>query len=104
MPVQPGYRVWGTFTPLTLAASPLTSQWIDTTGFTIFLPWFSFAGGTSTFTVEGGTDGTNADADFAYAGLVSGTAVTVISPLIRFRVVQTVADATKTKIFIQARA
>lgn len=104
MPVLPGYKIWEWLTPLTVANSPLTSPWIDTTGFTTVFPWFSFAGGTSTPTIEGSADGANVDADFSYSAPTSATAFSVISPFIRFKVVQTAADATKTKIFLQSRA
>jgi hypothetical protein len=104
-PTLPGYKIFENSAVVTTAASPLLSAWIDTTGFTIVVPWFTFAGGTTVFTVEGNFDGVSAaDADFNYASLTSGTAFTVISPFIRFRLVQTVADATKSKIFIQVRA
>ena len=103
-PVLPGYKVWEYWTPLLVSASPLLSPWIDTTGFTILLPWFVFAGGTSVFSIDGSLDGSTADADFNYAAPTSGTPVTVISPFLRFHVVQSASDATKSKIFLQARA
>lgn len=103
-PTLPGYKLFENSAVVTTAASPLLSAWIDTTGFTTVLPWFVFAGGTTVFTAEGSFDGSAVDADFAYAALTSATAFPVVSPFIRFRLVQTVADATKSKIFIQARA
>jgi hypothetical protein len=104
MPVLPGYKLWEWTTPLTQAASPLLSAWFDTTGYTTLLPFMISAGGTTVYGIDGSFDGTNADADFAYAAPTSGTPVTILSPYIRFKVTQTVADATKTKIFLQARA
>lgn len=103
-PTPPGYTVWEWSAPLTVAASPLVSPWIDTGGFTQVVPFFVFAGGTSTPAIQGSFDGSTADADFAYAAPVSGTAFNVLSPYIRFQVTQTVADATKTKIYLKTRA
>jgi hypothetical protein len=103
-PTPPGYTVWEYTAPaLTQAASPLLGPWIDTAGFTQVVPFFIFAGGTSTPAIDGSFDGATADADFAYAAPTSGTAFTVVSPYIRFKVTQTVADATKTKIHLKTR-
>jgi len=109
MPTLPGNKVFATYTPLTTALSPFVSGWIDTTGYTQVFCWGAFAGGTTVVTVEGSFDGTNLDTDAAYAGVTNATFTTpatfaVISTFIRVRIVQTVADATKTKIFMQARA
>jgi hypothetical protein len=106
MPIQPGYRVWETLTPLTLAASPLLSPWVDTTGFTKLLSWLAVAGGTTVVTVEYGTDGATADGDFTPQTVTAGamSSLDVLGPWLRFRLVQTVADATKTKLYVQARA
>jgi hypothetical protein len=100
----PGAQLWQTTDPVLLANSPLVSPWINTEGFASILPWFSFAGGTSAHSIEGSFDGANADADFAYAAPVSGTAFDVRSPFIRWRTVQTVANATKSKVVLRARA
>jgi hypothetical protein len=89
-------------TPLLLAASPLVTPWFDTNGgASQIVPWFVFAGGTSTHSLEGSFDGINADADFAYAAPTSGTAFAVVSPWVRWRTVQTVADATKSKLVLR---
>lgn len=88
---------------LTVAASPLLSAWLDVSGLTSVLPWFAFASGTSTHSIEGSWDGVSADADFAYTAPTSGTAFTVISPFIRWRTVQSAADATKSKVYLAAR-
>lgn len=98
-----GATLWQNTDPLLLANSPLVSPWIPCEGFSAVLPWFSFAGGTSTHSVEGSFDGANADADFAYAAPTSGTAFDVRSPFIRWRTVQTVANATKSKITLKAK-
>jgi hypothetical protein len=104
MPLLPGYKIWEYTTPLTVAASPLLSPWFDTTGYTQVLPFMLSAGGTTVYSIDGSFDGATADADFAYTAPTTGTTFSVVSPYIRFHVVQTVADATKTKIFLQARA
>jgi hypothetical protein len=100
----PGALLWRTTDPLLLANSPLVSPWINAESFGSVLPWFSFAGGTSTHSIEGSFDASTADADFAYAAPVSGTAFDVRSPFIRWRTVQTVANATKSKVVLRARA
>jgi hypothetical protein len=102
--LQPGAVLWTNTDPLTTAASPLLSPWISTEGFSRLLPWFSFAGGTSTHSLEGSFDASTADADFAYAAPVSGTEVNLTSPFIRWRTVQTVANATKSKVVLRGRA
>lgn len=88
---------------LTVAASPLLSAWLDVSGFAALMPWFAFTGGTSTHSIEGSWDGVSADADFAYAAPTSGTAFNIISPFIRWRTVQSAADATKSKVYLAAR-
>lgn len=87
---------------VTTAASPLVSAWFNVAGYARVLPWFAFAGGTSVHSLEGSWDGSTLDADFVYAAPTSGTAFDVISPYIRWRTVQTVADATKSKIYLTA--
>lgn len=105
MPILNGYRVWETLTPVTLAASPALSPWFDTTGFTKLLSWLAVAGGTTVVTVEYGTDGATADADFTPQTVTVGamSSLDVLGPFLRVRIVQTVADATKTKLYLQAR-
>ena len=105
-PTPPGYHLWEWSTALTQAASPLVSPWIDATGFSQVVPGFKFTGGTSTPSIEASLDGTTLDADMTtlYSAPTSGTAFSVVSPFFRFKVVQTVADATVTKILLQSRA
>jgi hypothetical protein len=105
-PTPAGYRLWEYFTPLTQAASPLTSPWIDASGFSQVVPGFKFTTGTSTASIEASIDGTTLDADLTtlYSAPTSGTAFSVVSPYFRFKVVQTVADATVTKIVLTSRA
>ncbi len=106
MPVSNGYRVAEYLTPVTVAASPVLGPWVETSGFTQALGWLSVAGGTTVVTVEYGTDGATADADFTPVTIAAGAVApfNVLGPYLRFRIVQTVADATKTKLYIQARA
>lgn len=105
MPILNGYRVAEWLTPVTVAASPVTGPWVDTTGFTQVLGWLAVAGGTTVVTVEYGTDGATADADFTPVTITVGAnaAFNVLGPWMRFRVVQSTADATKTKLYLQAR-
>jgi hypothetical protein len=95
---------WGQAGPvLTVAASPLVSPWLDCSGHSQVVPWFAFAGGTSVHSIEGSFDGVNVDTDAVYGAPTSGTPFTVLSPFIRWKTVQTVADATKSKIYLRAR-
>jgi hypothetical protein len=102
----PGNRVWESQALLTVAASPLVTGWFDTTGYTNVLPSYKFTTGTTVITAEGSFDGTTLDADLTtlYGAFpASGTAFPVLSPWFRIRIVQSVADATVTKVFLQAR-
>lgn len=107
----PGYRVWEQVTPVTVAASPLVTPWIDTTGFTTLLLSYLFTNstGTTALTIEGSFDGTTLDTDITYTApptqtvLTVGVSVVVATPYVRFRIVQATADATRTKLCVQAR-
>ena len=104
-PTPSGYRLWEQFTALTVANSPLTSPWIDCSGFSQVVPGFKFTTGTSTPSIEASIDGSTVDSDMTslYSAPTSGTAFSAVSPWIRFKVVQTVADATVTKIVLTSR-
>ncbi len=112
MPTPPGYKVWEYVTPATTALSPIVTGWFDTTGFTsLLLSWvFTNSTGTTTPTIEGSFDGSALDTDMTYAALAgasqltTGLVVVVLTPFIRFRIVQTTADATRTKFCAQSRA
>src|SRR5215468_8366010 len=106
MPLRNGDVIWETVTPVTTASSPVTSPWVETTGVTQFLGWLAVAGGTTVVTVEYGTDNSTADADFTAVTISAGATAAqgILGPYMRFRIVQTVADATKTKLYLQARA
>jgi hypothetical protein len=101
---QPGAVLWQNTTPIIVAGSPLLSPWLSTHGISRVLPWFAFTGGTSTHSIEGSFDASAADADFAYSAPTSGTEFNVLSPFIRWRTVQTVADSTKSKVVLRGRA
>ena len=105
-----GYKIWANTTPLTTAASPLVTVWYDTTGYTSLLLSAVFTTGTTTLTIEGSFDGSALDSTMTYTPAVvastgvAGTVFVVQHPFVRFRVIQTVSNATVTTIFIQARA
>lgn len=103
----PGVKVWDYVTPVTLALSPVVSGWFDTTGYTnLFVSYvFTNSTGSTTLTVEGSFDGSTQDTDITYSAVGATPAtVAVLTPFIRFRLVQATADATRTKACAQARA
>jgi len=107
MPTPPGYKVWDYITPATTALSPIVSGWFDTTGYTNLLISYVFTNstGTTTLTVEGSFDGSTQETDITYAAVGATPAtVQVVTPFIRFRLVQGTADATRTKACAQSRA
>ena len=112
MPTPAGYKVWEYITPATTALSPIVTGWFDTTGYTTLLLTYVFTNGagSTTLTIEGSFDGSTLDTDMTYAALAAspqittGVSVTIISPYVRFRIVQATADATRTKINVQSRA
>lgn len=106
MAIRNGDVIWETTTPVTQAASPVLGPWVETSGVTQALGWLAVAGGTTVVTVEYGTDGTTADADFTPVTLAAGANVpfNLYGRFARVRIVQTVADATKTKLYLQAKA
>jgi len=108
MAVLPGYKIWENTAPLTTAASPLVTGWIETTGFTSLLLAYVFTTGTTVMTVEGSFDGSTQDTTMAYASLAASPQTALVVPVmhtwIRFRIVQTVSNATVTTVFAQSRA
>jgi hypothetical protein len=107
MPTSPGWKVWEQVTPVTVALSPLVSPWFDTSGYTNLLVSYVFTNstGTTTLTVEGSFDGSTLESDITYAAVAATPAtVQVLTPFVRFRIVQATADATRTKALAQARA
>jgi hypothetical protein len=107
MATLPGWKVWDWVTPVTLALSPVVTGWFDTTGYTNLLVSYVFteSTGTTTLTVEGSFDGTTLETDITYAAVgASPATVQVLTPFVRFRMVQATADSTRTKVLAQARA
>ena len=106
MPLRNGEVIWETITPVTVSASPVLSGWVETSGVTQALGWLAVAGGTTVVTVEYGTDGSTADADFTPVTIASGANVpfNLYGRYARVRIVQSVGDATKTKLYLQAKA
>ena len=76
------------------------------TGVTQALGWLSVSGGTTVVTVEYSTDGSAADADFTPVTIAAGANApfNLLGRYCRAKIVQTVADATKTKLYLQAKA
>jgi hypothetical protein len=107
-----GWKVWEQTAAATVAGSPLVTGWFDTTGYTTLLLHYVFTNstGSTTLTVEGSFDGSTQDTDMAYAALAAspqittGVSVVVMTPFVRFRIVQGTADATRTKAIAQAKA
>jgi len=106
MTLRNGDTIWETLTPVTTALSPVLSPWFETSGVTQALGWLAVAGGTTVVTVEYGTDGSTADADFTPVTVAAGANApfNLLGRYCRVRIVQTVADATKTKLYLQAKA
>jgi hypothetical protein len=102
----PGSKLWVTVAPLTVANSPLVTGWLNTDGFTNIVLAYVFTGGTTVMTIEGSGDEITQDTTHAYAALgaspQTALAVPVMHDYIRFRLVQTAADATVTSVFVQA--
>jgi hypothetical protein len=99
---------WINATPITVALSPLVSPWISVARFANVIPSFAaFVGGTSVHSLEWSLDGLTVDPDYpattALTGLPTPAAVPVIAPFVRWKTVQTVADATKSKVALMAR-
>ena len=103
----PGIKIWENTAPLTTAASPLVTNWIDTTGFTNVVLAYVFTTGTTVMTIEGSFDSVNLDSTMPYAALAAAPQTALVVPVmhtfIRFRVIQTVANATVTTVYAQAR-
>src|SRR6185503_18409194 len=106
MPLRNGDTIWETVTPVTTALSPVLGPWVETSGVTQALGWLAVAGGTTVVTVEYGTDGSTADADFTPVTIAAGANVpfNLYGRYARVRIVQTASDATKTKLYLCAKA
>ena len=106
MPLRNGDTIWETVTPVLLVNSPVLGPWVETSGVTQAMGWLAVAGGTTVVTVEYGTDGTAADADFTPVTIAAGANVpfNLYGRFCRVRIVQTIGDATKTKLYLCAKA
>ena len=106
MTLHIGDTIWETVTPTLLVNSPVLGQWVETTGVTQCLGWLAVAGGTTVVTLEYGTDGSTADADFTPVTIAAGANVpfNLYGRYCRVRIVQTSADSTKTKLYLCAKA
>jgi hypothetical protein len=103
----PGYKLFECTVPLTTAASPLVSGWVETTGFTNLVLSYVFTTGTTVMTVEGSFDGSTLDSSMTYAALAAAPQTALVVPVmhtfVRFRIVQTVSNATVTTAYAQSR-
>jgi hypothetical protein len=103
MVIAPGSEIWSTVTPLTQAASPLVTPWISTDGYLKLVLAYVFTTGTTAMTVEGSGDAITQDTTRPYAAVgASPATVAVMHRFVRFRLVQTVADATVTSVFVKS--
>src|SRR6266581_4139819 len=102
----PGSKLWAVSVPLTVANSPLVTGWLNADGFTNIVLAYVFTGGTTVMTIEGSGDEITQDTTHAYGALAASPQTALVVPVmhdyIRFRLVQTVADAAVTSVFAQA--
>jgi len=109
MALFPGFHIWDYNPAVPLVISTLNSPWFDTQGYTTLLPAFKFTNstGTSVHSIIGSWDGITADTDltalWALTSLTSGVAQVVCSPFFQWQTVQATANATVSKVFLQAR-
>lgn len=101
--LRDGDVLWQYVVPLTTAASPLLSGWISTEGYSWVIPSFVFTTGTSVHSILSSLDGTNTELNLVYSAPVNGTAFTVLTPFIQWQTVQTVSNATVSKICLMGR-
>ena len=105
--VAAGTVLWTRTTPVTTAESPVLSPWINAEGFSQFYAIGAAAGGTTVVTAEWSFDGINLDSDITATTLtplaLTVTVRDVLAPYVRFRWVQTVANATTSKLSLRTR-
>lgn|SRR5512133_3429471 len=106
--VGPGAVLWTRTTPVTTAESPVVSPWVNAEGFSQFYAIGVAAGGTTVVTAEWSFDGSTVDSDITATTLtplaLTVTLRDVLAPFVRFRWVQTVSNATTSKLSLRARA
>ena len=105
-PVLPGFHIWEYNGPgITTALSPLLSPFFNTQGYTVIMPVFKFTTGTSVHSINASWDGVNTDADLTalWAAPSTGVALVIMSPWFQWQTVQTISNATVSKVFLQAR-
>ena len=106
MTLHNGDTIWETLTPTLLVNSPVLGPWVETSGCTQALGWLAVAGGTTVVTLEYSSDGSTVDADFTPVTIAAGAnaAFNMYGRFCRVRIVQTGSDATKLKLYLQAKA
>lgn len=102
-----GTVLWTLTTPVTTAASPVTSPWISTDGVSQVYVIGVAAGGTTVVTLEWSFDGANVDTDIT-ATTVTPLTLTVtlrdvLAPFVRVKWTQTVGNATTSKLTVRAK-
>ena len=106
--VGAGAVLWSRTIPVTTAESPVLSSWINTEGFSQYYAIGAAAGGTSVVTAEWSYDGSTVDSDITATTLtplaLTVTLKDVLAPYVRFRWVQTVGNATTSKLSLKVRA
>jgi hypothetical protein len=102
-----GEVLWTRTVPVTTAESPVLSPWVNTDGLSQFYAIGVAAGGTTVVTAEWSFDGSNVDPDITAMTLtplaLTVTLRDVLAPFVRFRWVQTVANATTSKLTLRTR-
>lgn len=101
MSISAGQQLWVNTAVVTVAASPLLSGWLDVRDVSGIYPVFTFTTGTSTHSIEGSFDRTNVDSAFTYSAPTTATPFLVQHPYIRWKTVQTSADATVSKVMLK---
>jgi hypothetical protein len=104
--ITPGTVLWTLTTPVTTAASPVTSPWINTDGFTQMYVIAVAAGGVSALALEWGFDGAMVDTDITATTVTVALTVTprdALAPYTRLKWTQTSANATVSKLTIRAK-
>lgn len=97
---MPAAAVYQTTTPVTQAASPVTSGWQNVGWASQVIANWTVTGGTNAVSAQWSFDGANVSA-IADTVLTSGTAVKVLAPYVRIKIAVTVSDQTALAMFVQ---